>query len=102
MPDPFYQVYDGAAKISGAKSIYIESLKKNRFIPDFCSVNKKTLEKTSMIYICSPSNPEGSALNIEEWNKVISLAKKYNIILVADECYTDCLLYTSPSPRDRG
>ena len=96
MPDPFYQVYDGAAKISGAKSIYIKSLKKNRFIPDFCSVNKKTLEKTSMIYICSPSNPEGSALNIEEWNKVISLAKKYNIILVADECYTDIYIDKPP------
>ena len=96
MPDPFYQVYLGAAKISGAKPIYVESLKKNRFIPSFHRLHEKTLKETSMIYICSPSNPEGSSLNIEEWEKIINLTRKYNIALIADECYTDIYFEKPP------
>tara|TARA_B100000686_G_scaffold209963_1_gene216752 strand:+ start:76 stop:1311 length:1236 start_codon:yes stop_codon:yes gene_type:complete len=96
IPDPFYQVYVGAARISGAKPVFVEALKKNRFIPNFHSLNKNTLKKTSIIYICSPSNPEGSALNLEEWHKLIILIKKYNIILIVDECYTDIYYDTPP------
>ena len=96
LPDPFYQVYVGAARISGAKPIFVESLKKNRFIPNFHSLNKNTLEKVSIIYICSPSNPEGSALNIKEWKELILLVRKYNIVLVVDECYSDIYFDTPP------
>jgi N-succinyldiaminopimelate aminotransferase len=89
IPDPFYQVYAGASRISGADPVFVSSLKENNFIPAFSNVDKKTLSRTSLIYVCSPSNPEGASLKLEDWKDLISLARNNNSTLVVDECYTD-------------
>ena len=89
IPDPFYQVYAGASRISGADPIFVSSLKENDFIPAFSNVDKKTLSRTSLIYVCSPSNPEGVSLKLEDWKDLIFLARNNNSTLVVDECYTD-------------
>ena len=96
LPDPFYQVYAGACRISGAEPIFINSLKENNFIPSFSKTNKEILKRTSIIYICSPSNPEGAALKLNEWKNLILLARKYGAILIVDECYTDIYLKKQP------
>lgn len=96
IPEPFYQVYAGAARLSGADPIFVSSLKENRFIPAFSKIDKKILNRTSMIYICSPSNPEGVALNLEDWEKLINLARDNNSTLIVDECYTD--IYSDKPP----
>ena len=96
LPDPFYQVYAGACRISGAEPIFIRSLKENNFIPAFSDVDKKILKRTSIIYVCSPSNPEGSALKLKEWKNLISLARNYDAALIVDECYTDIYIKTRP------
>ena len=96
LPEPFYQVYAGACRISGAEPVFIRSLKENNFIPAFSSVEKKILKRTSIIYVCSPSNPEGSALKLNEWKNLISLARKYGAALIVDECYTDIYIKNRP------
>jgi N-succinyldiaminopimelate aminotransferase len=96
LPEPFYQVYAGACRISGAEPIFISSLKENNFVPSFSSVKKEILRRTSIIYICSPSNPEGSALKLKEWEDLISLARKYGAVLIVDECYTDIYIKKQP------
>ena len=96
IPDPFYQVYAGASRISGADPIFVSSLKKNNFIPAFSTVSKETLNRTSIIYVCSPSNPEGVSLKIEDWKNLIFLARNNNATLIVDECYTDIYSETPP------
>ena len=96
IPDPFYQVYAGASRISGADPIFVSSLKKNNFIPAFSNVSKETLNRTSIIYVCSPSNPEGVSLKIEDWKNLIFLARNNNATLIVDECYTDIYSETPP------
>ena len=96
IPDPFYQVYAGASRISGADPIFISSLKENNFIPAFSQVDKKTLSRTSIIYVCSPSNPEGVSLKLKDWKDLIFLARSNNATLIVDECYTD--IYSSFAP----
>jgi len=96
LPEPFYQVYAGACRISGAEPVFISSLKENNFIPDFSSVEKNILKRTSIIYVCSPSNPEGSALKLNEWKSLIFLARKYGAALIVDECYTDIYIKNRP------
>jgi len=96
LPEPFYQVYAGACRISGAEPIFISSLKENNFVPSFSSVKKEILRRASIIYICSPSNPEGSALKLKEWEDLISLARKYGAVLIVDECYTDIYIKKQP------
>ena len=89
IPDPFYQVYAGASRISGADPIFVSSLKENNFIPAFSDVDKETLSRTSIIYVCSPSNPEGMSLKLKDWKDLIYLARNNNSTLIVDECYTD-------------
>ena len=96
IPDPFYQVYAGAARISGADPVFVSSLKENNFIPAFSSVDKKILKRTSLIYVCSPSNPEGVSLKLDKWKDLIDLARNNNSILIVDECYTD--IYSGSPP----
>ena len=96
IPDPFYQVYAGASRISGADPVFVSSLKENNFIPAFSNVDKKTLSRTSLIYVCSPSNPEGASLKLEDWKDLIFLARNNNSTLVVDECYTD--IYSNIPP----
>jgi len=96
IPDPFYQVYAGASRISGADPIFVSSLKKNNFIPAFSNVSKETLNRTSIIYVCSPSNPEGVSLKIEDWKNLIFLARNNKATLIVDECYTDIYSETPP------
>ena len=96
IPDPFYQVYAGASRISGADPIFVSSLKKNNFVPAFSNVSKETLNRTCIIYVCSPSNPEGVSLKIEDWKNLIFLARNNNATLIVDECYTDIYSETPP------
>ena len=96
IPDPFYQVYAGASRISGADPIFVSSLKKNNFIPAFSNVSKEILNRTSIMYICSPSNPEGASLKLEDWKNLIFLARNNNSTLIVDECYTDIYSQTPP------
>ena len=89
MPNPFYQVYAAAALSSNVKPVYINATKENNFLPDFSAVSKDILEKTAVIYVCSPSNPQGAIASENYWVNLLNLAEKFNIRIFADECYSE-------------
>jgi N-succinyldiaminopimelate aminotransferase len=89
MPNPFYQIYEGAALLAGAESHYLPCRAENGFIPDFNAVNAAIWERCQLLYICSPGNPTGAVFNAETFAQLIELAQRYNFIIVSDECYSE-------------
>ena len=89
MPNPFYQIYEGAAFLSGAKPFFLNCIEENGFIPDFDAVDDSIWSHCQLLYICSPGNPSGAVINIPTLQKLIELAEKHNFIIAADECYSE-------------
>ena len=89
MPNPFYQIYEGAALLSGAVIHFLSCNKENKFLTDFNSVSDKTWGSCQLIYICSPGNPSGAVLDISTLQKLIKLADKHSFIIASDECYSE-------------
>ncbi|MBK1694977.1 succinyldiaminopimelate transaminase [Chromatium weissei] len=89
MPNPFYQIYEGAALLAGAEPYYLPCLANNGFIPDFNAVNDATWERCQLLYICSPGNPTGAVFNAATFAQLIELAHRHNFVIVSDECYSE-------------
>ncbi len=96
IPNPFYQVYMGAAVIKGAKPVYLSATKETGFLPDFQSLDETILKQTSLAYLCSPSNPQGAVANIQYLKSVVELARRYDFVLAVDECYAE--IYDTVQP----
>lgn len=97
IPNPFYQVYAGSCMLEGAETIFIPAIKENDFLPDYFSVDEEILNRTAICFICTPSNPQGTSANTLYLKRLIKLARKYNFILISDECYSE-LYYTENPP----
>ena len=89
MPNPFYQIYEGAALLAGARPFFINTMEQNGFRMDFSSVPEEIWQKTPLVYVCSPGNPTGAVLTHDDLAKLIGLAQKYNFIIASDECYSE-------------
>ena len=89
MPNPFYHVYQGAAMSAGAEPIYLPAQEKNNFFPDLNTISEDVLNRTVIFFLCTPSNPQGSAASLKYLKDAINLARKYNFVLALDECYCD-------------
>ncbi|MEK7991997.1 MAG: succinyldiaminopimelate transaminase [Thiotrichaceae bacterium] len=89
MPNPFYQIYEGAALLAGAKPYFLNSLQSSDFLPDFDAVPSQVWADCQLLYVCSPNNPSGTVLNLERLQKLIQLADEYDFIIAADECYSE-------------
>lgn len=89
MPNPFYQIYEGAALLAGAEAIYLNCTEDNGFIPDFDAVPAATWEHCQLLYLCSPGNPTGAVMSIEQMQQVLALAEKHDFIVASDECYSE-------------
>ncbi len=85
MPNPFYQIYEGAAILSGANIHFLNCDHKTGFLADFNSVAEKTWESCQLIYICSPGNPNGAVLSLDKMQELIILADRYDFIIASDE-----------------
>lgn len=88
-PNPFYQIYEGAALIAGAEPFFVNCTAANHFIPDFSNVPVDVWQRCQLLFICSPGNPTGSVMNIEQLQALIALADKYDFIIAGDECYSE-------------
>lgn len=88
-PNPFYQIYEGAALLAGAQPYFLNCTVETNFAPNFDAVSKETWDKCQLIYLCSPGNPTGAVLSIETLQKLIQLADKHNFIIASDECYSE-------------
>lgn len=96
LPNPFYQCYAAAVLACGAEPVFVRADRSTGFLPDFASLPKAVLERAAAAYICSPSNPEGACAGEAYWRALFDLADRYDIVVFADECYTDIYLDKPP------
>lgn len=95
MPNPFYQVYLGAAVMAGADPVLVPADKDNGFLPDFTALSDDTLDRTALAYYCSPANPQGAIASMDTMKNLVTLARERDFLLVSDECYSE-LYYGEP------
>ncbi len=89
MPNPFYQIYEGAAILAGATPYYMNTPKQQNYLIDIDAVPASIWQRCQLIYICSPGNPTGQVLGLKDHVKLFHLAEKYDFIIASDECYTE-------------
>ena len=75
-PNPFYQIYEGAAFLAGAEPFFLNCLAENNFIPDFSAVDEKTWQRCQLLFLCSPGNPTGAVINTDHYQEILQLADK--------------------------
>ncbi|MCW8194294.1 succinyldiaminopimelate transaminase [Proteobacteria bacterium 005FR1] len=88
-PNPFYQIYEGAAFLAGAKLHFVNCSAENNYLPDFGSVEAQIWERCQLVYLCSPGNPSGAVVPREQLRHLIELADRYNFVIASDECYSE-------------
>ena len=96
MPNPFYQVYIGAAAMARAETVLLPAGPETGFQPDFTSLDPAVLERTALAYLNSPANPQGSIADLDMLQSAIELARQYDFVLAVDECYSE--IYTADPP----
>jgi N-succinyldiaminopimelate aminotransferase len=99
-PNPFYQIYEGAAFLAGADPVYLACDASNGFIPDFDAVPENVWRDCQLLFLCSPGNPSGSVIPRETLTKVIKLADKHDFVIASDECYSE--LYPNEANAPEG
>ncbi len=88
-PNPFYQIYEGAALLAGAQPHFLPCTADNGFIPDYDAVPAEIWQRCQLLYLCSPGNPSGAVTDIATLQKLIRLADQYDFVLASDECYSE-------------
>ena len=96
-PNPFYQIYEGAALLASAEPYYINCVEENGFLPDFDAVPEDIWQRCQLVYLCSPGNPTGAVLGQDAIEKLLNLADKHDFIIAADECYSE-IYFDEASP----
>jgi N-succinyldiaminopimelate aminotransferase len=95
-PNPFYQIYEGAAYLGGATPHFLNTLPHNNFALDFAQLSEDTWKRTQLIYVCSPGNPNGHVMPLSEWKILFDMSDRYGFIIAADECYSEIYFDTPP------
>ena len=88
-PNPFYQIYEGAAFLAGAQPYFLNTTPENGHAMDFDSAPADVLKRTQLVYVCSPGNPSGKVMCLEQWEVLFELSDKYGFVIAADECYSE-------------
>ena len=89
MPNPFYQIYEGAALLSGAEPWFMNTTQENGYRPDFSAIPESVWQRCQLVYICTPGNPTGAVMSIQELQQLIALADQYDFVIASDECYSE-------------
>jgi N-succinyldiaminopimelate aminotransferase len=95
-PNPFYQIYEGAAFLSGAEPYYVPSVAARNFAVDWDSVPAEVWARTQLVFVCSPGNPTGAVMPLDEWQKLFALSDEYGFVIAADECYSEIYFRDEP------
>lgn len=98
MPNPFYQIYEGAALLAGATPWFTNTTRASGFLPDFEAVPASTWERCQLLYICTPGNPTGAVIPTETLQRLIELADTHDFIIASDECYSEIYMDDAPPP----
>jgi len=88
-PNPFYQIYEGAAFLGGATPVFANSDPARNFAPDWSQIDAATWARTQLIYVCSPGNPTGAVMSLDEWRDLFELSDRYGFVIASDECYSE-------------
>lgn len=96
-PNPLYHVYSGAAEMSGAEAVTLPATPETGFLPRLDTISDETLKRTALMYLCTPSNPQGTVAEPAYLEKAVRLARSYGFILAIDECYSEIYSDTPPS-----
>lgn len=96
MPNPFYQIYEGAAILAQATPHFVPCTLDNDFKGDYRAVPKDVWARTQLVFVCSPNNPTGSVMTMEDWEYLIRLSDQYGFVIASDECYSELYFDTAP------
>jgi len=96
-PNPFYQIYEGAALLAGAEPYYAPSDPARNFAVDWDSVPVEVWARTQLLYVCSPGNPTGAVMPLAEWKKLFELSDRHGFVIASDECYSE-IYFTGEPP----
>ena len=88
-PNPFYQIYEGAALLAGARVAFVNSAPTRQFAADWASVPESTWARTQLLYVCSPGNPTGAVMPLAEWKTLFELSDQHGFVIASDECYSE-------------
>ena len=97
-PNPFYQIYEGAAFLAGAQPYFLNTTVENNHAMDFSSVPIDVLNRTQLVYVCSPGNPSGKVMSLEQWKAIFALSDQYGFVIAADECYSEIYFNEAEKP----
>ena len=88
-PNPFYQIYEGAALLAGASPHFINTVSADQFRLDYTQLPEATWAQTQLVYVCNPSNPTGAVMSMDEWRHLFEYSDRYGFIIASDECYSE-------------
>ncbi|EGI77797.1 succinyldiaminopimelate transaminase [Hylemonella gracilis] len=95
-PNPFYQIYEGAALLAGATPYFAPSDPKRNFAVDWDSVPEAVWQRTQLLFVCSPGNPTGAVMPLDEWQKLFELSDRHGFVIASDECYSEIYFRDEP------
>ena len=99
MPNPFYQIYEGAALLAGARPVFMNTTRETAFKPNLDAIDADTWKHCQLVYICTPGNPTGAVMSVPELQHLIQLADKHDFVIASDECYSEIYMdENSPPP----
>ena len=88
-PNPFYQIYEGAALLAGAQTAFANSDPARNFAADWGGIDAATWARTQLLYVCSPGNPTGAVMPLSEWQMLFELSDRFGFVIASDECYSE-------------
>ena len=97
-PNPFYQIYEGAALLAQAKPVYLNNVASRNYAFDWNELTPKVWGQTQLVYVCSPANPTGHVMPLSEWRALFELSDRYGFVIAADECYSEIHFDESKPP----
>ena len=95
-PNPFYQIYEGAALLAGAQPVFLNQTAVNRFDLDLETVAPSDWKRVALLYVCSPGNPSGRIVRLNEWQRLFEYADRYDFVIASDECYSEIYFDETP------
>ena len=95
-PNPFYQIYEGAALLAGATPCFLNTLPEDNYALNFTQLPEEVWQRTQLIYVCSPGNPTGRVMPLAEWKSLFEMSDRYGFVIASDECYSEIYFDTPP------
>ncbi|HRI17988.1 MAG TPA: aminotransferase class I/II-fold pyridoxal phosphate-dependent enzyme, partial [Burkholderiaceae bacterium] len=95
-PNPFYQIYEGAALLAGAQVAFANSDPERNFAADWAQIDAATWARTQLLYVCSPGNPTGAVMPLAEWERLFELSDRHGFVIASDECYSEIYFRDEP------